>query len=83
MTKKHFIALADALRRSAPLFASAGREAQWRNDVHVVSWFLLETYPRFDRSKWIAYINGECTANGKPIKPTASQDQSQTTSPSE
>ena len=67
MTKKNFIALADAIR-----------EHNHRN-WHIVNHFQqthLETLadfcksqnPNFNRERWLSYIAGECGSNGGTIK---------------
>lgn len=62
MTKKHFIALADALR-------------QYRKNgtlpdviVNVLGSFCQEVNPRFKMERWIEYLDGKCGPNGGKIK---------------
>ncbi len=62
MTKQHFIALADAIKqaqRSSYLFAPFSQE-----QIKVLADFCKAQNPRFNRARWLAYINGECGPNG-------------------
>lgn len=69
MTKKHFISLADCMREAKPIAsAESDRGRQWQKDVEALAdWCGLEN-PRFDRSRWLSYIAGECGPNGGTIK---------------
>jgi hypothetical protein len=73
MTKKHFIALADAIRRY--------NESAFPHGTNTVSPlkfsytqllcladFCEDQSPRFNRERWLDYISGKCTANGGRIK---------------
>lgn len=68
MSKKHFIALANAVR--------IHQEKQYRNGVIEKPPFLIDTLAdfcqsqnsNFKRDRWIAYIKGECGPNGGAIK---------------
>lgn len=63
MTKKHFIALADHIRTCN----HADGQTQAKFDERVIddlANFCAEQNSRFDRSRWIAYIKGECGPNG-------------------
>lgn len=62
MTKKHFIALADAIKNMAK-----GYEFE-EHHLKVLADFCEETNPRFNRSRWLGYIKGECGKNGGRIK---------------
>ena len=69
MTKKHFIALADAIRS----FGIAGGERDHSNSfgqdqISALACFCSEQNERFNRELWIRYINGECGKNGGSIK---------------
>lgn len=69
MTKKDFIDLANAMRASKPesfgeqgisLQAATLREArhnQWRDTSESIASALAESNPRFDRQRWLAYID--------------------------
>ncbi len=61
MTKKSFIALADALRQ-------AGHTPGFVVDALVR--FCKAQNPRFNEARWRAYLKGECGPNGGTIEPT-------------
>lgn len=73
MTKKDFINLANAMRASKPesfseqgisLQAATLREArhnQWKGTLESIAVVLAESNPRFNRQRWLDYVNGECT----------------------
>jgi len=63
MSKKDFIALADALNKSRPLF-DAVRTAQWGQDVETVRQFCAASSPAFKSYRWLGYIAGKCGPNG-------------------
>lgn len=77
MTKKHFIALADAMRTTKPeseidIMGVASSEytaelAQWKQDVNIIALVCASHNPQFNRERWLAYIAGECGPNGGPI----------------
>lgn len=69
MTKKHFIALADAIRehnRTAmgPLSGPKFSEAQ----LVALADFCQSQNPRFDCLRWLGYIAGTCGPNGGAIR---------------
>ena len=59
MTKKHFIALADAIR--SLIRHDDGETVNFLAVVEAMSDFCEEQNPRFDRRRWIVYAMG-----GKP-----------------
>lgn len=64
MTKKHFIALADHLKYyldNNPDFSAKQRGLI----IDVMATFCQRENPRFNRSRWLAYIAGDCGPNGK------------------
>lgn len=68
MTKKHSIALADALRGTRPnecldLSYSVGQEEQWISDKLALADY-LSTFPSFNRELWLDYVNGKSGPNG-------------------
>ena len=69
VSKKDFIALADALRESRPLFGQKdNRLKQWQQDVETVAQACQSSNPRFMRERWLGYIAGECGSNGGKVK---------------
>ena len=65
MTKKHFIALAKALRAEKPGSNwDPNKLIQWDLDVKAVANVCASASPRFDRDLWMAYVNGECGPSG-------------------
>jgi len=74
MSKKDFIALADALRLTEPTYSDSIlkesqtdvmiRHAQWVRDIRTIADVCAATNPQFKRDRWMDYINGECGPNG-------------------
>lgn len=56
LTKKHFIALADAVRTCVPTLELA--------QLDVLADFCQAQNPAFNRFRWLGYIAGECGPNG-------------------
>ncbi len=59
MTKQHFIALANMIREwsgTADEFSPA--------QIYRIADLCAEQNPRFDRSKWLGYVNGSNGPNG-------------------
>lgn len=67
MTKKDFIALADAFRASKPL-AGDDPGYQWEYDLKAVANVLAASNPRFNRERWLGYVYGTCGPNGGTVK---------------
>ena len=67
-TKKEYIALADALRRANPINTDLADSAvaidQYQRDVRAVADACESLNPRFNRSRWLAYLAGECGPSG-------------------
>lgn len=62
MTKKHFIALADAIIAYDPAnFVPL--------QLKMLADFCAAQNSRFNRDRWLAYIAGTCGPNGGTIKP--------------
>jgi len=64
MSKKHFIALADAIRwhnRNTP-----GESPDYFTDsqLNSLAEFCRDSNPRFNKERWLGYIAGECGPNG-------------------
>ena len=71
MTKKHFIALADALKRNTPDPESNALEDEqpfFQNIVNDIADFCQSQNPQFNRERWLDYIAGKCGSNGGAIK---------------
>ena len=51
MTKKHFVALADAVREHNRIAINRLSNGDHKN-------------AQFNRERWLAYVNGECGKNG-------------------
>ena len=65
MSKKDFIALADALRSEKPgANWNPNKMVQWELDIKAVADVCQKSNPRFNRDRWLAYIAGECGPNG-------------------
>ena len=66
MSKKHFIALAVAIR-SFNRFAVAGSKTANHFDsqqINALADFCSEQNRQFDRDRWLGYIAGTCGPNG-------------------
>lgn len=64
MTKKHFIALADAIIAHN----KTGNQPFTSMQQNRIADFLRETNPRFNEDLWLSYIAGECGSNGGKLK---------------
>lgn len=64
MTKKHFIALADGLRNEKPNENWLNKMVQWHMDVNAIADVCAASNPRFNRERWLDYVNGLCGPNG-------------------
>ena len=60
MTKKHFIALADAIRNYEHGFNL--------NQLNAIADFCEKQNPQFKRERWLSYIAGTCGKNGGKVK---------------
>lgn len=63
MSKKDFIALADAIRATRDDSDPAYLD-QWNNDVKALANFCQSRNPNFKRQRWLDYIAGQCGKNG-------------------
>ena len=68
MSKKYFIALADALRAEKPADNWLNKKVQWDMDVRAICRVLAASNPRFNELRWMQYVNGQCGPNGGAIK---------------
>jgi hypothetical protein len=62
MTKKHFIALADAVKSMVTHDDASSLE--YAEVVSVLADFCQSQSENFNRERWLAYIAGECGPNG-------------------
>lgn len=65
MQKRHFIALADVIRRAnnSPWDEQHFRDGQ----IDKLASFCQSQNPRFDRDRWLGYIAGTCGPNGGKV----------------
>lgn len=76
MTKKDFIALADLVRAARPKFGTGdpddkfgqGLRAAWEDMRGKLADFCAASNPRFNRSRWLDYIDGICGPSGGKVK---------------
>ena len=71
MSRKHFIALADALRAVMPTWEGENQPAmmdQWEKDVKAIGDVCKLANPEFNRQRWEGYIMGENGLRGGRIK---------------
>ncbi len=71
MSKKHFIALADALKGVRPLDNTPGASlaiTYWKDTIDEVAKVCYRFNPQFDRGLWVSYIMGECGPSGGTVK---------------
>jgi hypothetical protein len=62
MTKKHFIALADAIR--GMITHDDGSSLEYAEVVETLADFCQEQNPNFNRERWLGYIAGTNGKNG-------------------
>ena len=79
MTKKHFIALANAIREENAHSEKDGLPLMIDNAAQItLAAFCLQQNTELLRGRWIDYVEGRCGSNGGKVKATAS-----TTDPSD
>lgn len=66
MSKKHFVALADAIREFNNLHAEGSTTANHfdTQQLDAIADFCQSQNANFNRERWLAYIAGECGPNG-------------------
>ena len=64
MSKKHFIALADVIRRSNGLVGLEGSPVFSSFAIVELADFCESQNKAFNRERWLAYIDGRCRPNG-------------------
>lgn len=62
MTKQHFIALADMIRAYNSTDFRDGDFTQ--SQIEALASFCGQQNSRFDRQRWLDYVNGQCGPNG-------------------
>lgn len=69
MSKKDFIALADAIKAYQNLTSEGLPLMQifTDNQIKMLADFCQSQNPRFNRYRWLAYIAGECGPNGGKV----------------
>lgn len=69
MTKKDFVALADAIRaHNAQLSCiSNARDTFTNSQLAILADFCAAQNPNFDRQRWLDYIAGNCGKNGGKV----------------
>ena len=68
MTKKNFIALADALKAEKPgTNWNPNKMVQWELDVKAIADVCAASNPAFKRDRWLGYIAGENGKNGGKV----------------
>jgi hypothetical protein len=69
MSKKHFIALADAIRENNRIEGPGTLRGIFNQEqLEVLANFCQSQNPHFNRSRWLGYIAGECGSNGGVVK---------------
>lgn len=68
MTKKHFIMLADELKRCEPINSGDDVHRAWSNAVHAVANACEQANPLFKRQMFIDYVRGACGKSGGKVK---------------
>jgi hypothetical protein len=77
MTKKHFIELADNIIEANRLRANAGLPPMFDGAaIESLADYCWQQNRRFNRSRWIGYIEGTNGPNGGAVKPAVDVDTS-------
>jgi hypothetical protein len=74
MSKKDFIALADAIRAANQEFQTKTYSVHkpfGERAINKLADFCQSRNPRFLRERWLGYIAGECGPNGGAVKKAA------------
>src|SRR5271166_5021243 len=75
MSKRDFVALADALRAEKPGDNwNPNKRVQWELDVEAIADVCAASNPRFKRDRWMSYIAGECGPNGGRLASEVKRD---------
>jgi hypothetical protein len=69
MSKKHFIDLANTIREHNWHALKNDEDAPYSlYQLDELASFCQRSNPRFNKSRWLAYIAGECGPNGGKVK---------------
>lgn len=68
MSKKDFIALADAIKEHNRRAQFNGEARFTEGQLDSLADFCRSKNPRFMRSRWLDYIKGECGPNGGAVR---------------
>ena len=71
MSKKHLIALADAIREHNRRAVNNGEIPFTPDQIDVLALFCKRQNSLFDTSRWLNYIAGKCGPNGGAVKKVA------------
>lgn len=71
MSKKDFIALADAIREHNRLASHFGGKQFHESQIAILANFCQSQNPNFKRDRWLDYIAGKCGKNGGKVKEAA------------
>jgi len=66
MTKKNFIALANAIRNHNK-FAGIAQHAFSKSQIDTLANFCQSTNPNFNYTRWVDYVEGKCGPSGGKI----------------
>jgi len=68
MTKKHFIALADAIKAANTWAHDTDANQPFKNSTcQALADFCAQQNPRFNRERWLGYIAGALSKNGRQL----------------
>lgn len=67
MTKKHFIALADAIKAHHAVNKHPLAHFN-KPQLEILAQFCAEQNPQFNHSRWLNYIDGNCGPSGGAVK---------------
>ena len=69
MTKKHFISLAESVKRLHVEGSGPARIVRYDSMLDMLADFCKESNRNFNRDCWLDYIDGKCGPCGGTIKP--------------
>ena len=68
MSLKNFVALADMICHANSMCTGGELPVFDDEAISFLATFCAQQNFRFNRDRWIDYINGECNVNGKAVK---------------